>query len=135
MATHPAQTLTIEPGPWTDEAALWLEQARGAATLADLKAQAENGAGLFYVRHEGVTVGAFLLRVDQTASGPEGVIVAAAAALKGVDMVESCMPTIERKFLGCKFLRYHTGRPALARKLARRGFVPAEIVSIKTLGA
>ena len=135
MATDPAQTLTIEPGPWTDEAALWLEQAKGAATLADLKAQAESGAALFYVRHEGVTVGAFLLRVDQTAQGPEGVIVAAAAALQGVDMIASCMPTIESKFIGCKFVRYHTGKPALARKLARMGYVPAEIVSIKTIGA
>ena len=50
-------------------------------------------------------------------------------------MIASCMPAIESKFLGCKFLRYHTGRPALARKLARMGYVPAEIVSIKTLGA
>lgn len=135
MATDTAQTLTIEAGPWTDEAAHWLDQAKGAATLVDLHHQAENGAALFYVRHQGQTVGAFLLRIDQTASGPEGVIVAAAAKLAGVDMIETCMPTIEAKFEGCRFLRYHTGHPALARKMARRGFVPCEIVSIKTLGA
>jgi hypothetical protein len=134
MENPQAQHLTIEAGTWTDEAAHWLAQAKGAATMADLIAQAKQG-GLFYVRHQGQTVGAFLLRIDQTASGPEGVIVAAAAKLAGVDMIESCMPTIEGKFSGCKFLRYHTGSPALARKMARRGFVPAEIVSIKTLGA
>jgi hypothetical protein len=132
---HDPQTLTLEAGEWTDEAALWLDQAKGAATLDDLKAQTESGAVLFYVRHEGITVGAFLLRVDQTASGAEGVIVAAAAQLRGVDMIASCMPAIESKFTGCKFVRFHTGQPALARKLARVGYVPAEIVSIKTLGA
>lgn len=135
MATDTAQTLTIEPGPWTDEAAQWLDQAKGAATLVDLHQQATAGASLFYVRHNGDTVGAFLLRIDQTASGPEGVIVAAAAKLDGVDMIESCMPAIESKFVGCRLVRYHTGRPAIARKMARRGYVPCEIVSIKTLGA
>lgn len=134
MATDP-QTLTLEAGAWTDEAALWLEQAKGAATLADLKHQAETGAALFYVRHEGVTVGAFLLRVDNAPSGAEGVIVAAAAQLRGVDMIASCMPAIEAKFIGCTTVRFHTGTPALARKLARRGYVAREIVSIKKLGA
>lgn len=135
MATDTAQTLTIEPGPWTDEAAHWLQQATGAATLADLQKQATAGAALFYIRHQGETVGAFLLRIDQTASGDEGVIVAAAAQMAGVDMIESCMPAIEQKFIGCKTVRYHTGKPALARKMARRGYMPCEIVSIKTLRA
>ena len=129
---HDPQELTIEPGPWSDAAAHWLDQAKGAATLADLQEQAETGAALFYVKHQGATVGAFLLRVDQTASGADGVIVAAAAELRGVDMIASCLPAIEEKFIGCTAVRFHTGNPALARKLARSGYVGAEIVCIKT---
>ena len=131
MATDP-QTLSIEPGKWGPEADHWLTGAAGA-DLLDIKSQLEHGAALFYVKHEGATVGAFVLRVDMLASGAEGVIVAASAKLAGVDMIETCMPAIESKFVGCKSIRYHTRHPALARKLARRGFVAREIVCSKAV--
>lgn len=134
MATDP-QALTIEPGAWTAEADHWLSQTGSAGELLDYKSQHESGASLFYIKAGGQTVGAFLLRVDTTATGNEGVIVAAAAQLEGVDMIATCMPAIEGLFVNCARIRYHTKTPALARKLARMGYAPAEIVSIKHLGA
>lgn len=131
MAHDTQQTLTIEAGAWGPDAEVWLEQATASATLADLKAQAEGGGQVFYVRHQGATVGAFLLRVDMTATGGEGVIVAAAAKLDGVDMIASCLPAIESKFQGCRRIRYHTETPALARKLGAWGYTAREIVCMK----
>lgn len=128
---HDPQTLTIEAGAWGPDAEVWLEQATASATIADLKAQAEGGGQVFYIRHQGATVGAFLLRVDMTATGAEGVIVAAAAKLNGVDMIASCLPAIEAKFQGCQRIRYHTENPALARKLGAWGYRAQEIVCVK----
>lgn len=130
---HDSQSLTIEPGAWGPDAAAWLSQALGHSTIEDLKGQLEQGAALFYIRHEGATVGAFLLRVDHTEKGAEGVIVAGAAALDGVDMMAACMPAIEARFKGCTSLRYHTNSPAVMRKLARFGYVPREIIAVKEI--
>lgn len=130
MATDP-QALTLEAGDWAPDAEIWLAQALASATLDDLRRQWEQGAQLFRVKHQGSTVGAFLLRVDQTARGPQGVIVAAAAALQGVDMIDTCMPAIESMFKGVRSIRYHTKQPALARKMARIGYQASEIICIK----
>ncbi len=133
MANDPQQkSLTIEPGEWNAEADHLIGLTVQHATPADIRHQVQHGgARLFFIRHEGVTCGAFVLRVDETPSGAEGVIVAAAAHLRGVDMIGSCMPAIESLFIGCKSIRYHTAIPALARKLARMGYTPREIVCFK----
>lgn len=128
------QTLSLEPGAWGTDAEAWLSRTGNAGDLGEYRAQLESGAArLFYVRHEGATVGAFLLRVDTTTTGNEGVIVAAAAELAGVDMTASCLPAIESLFVNCARVRYHTSRPALARKLTQHGYRPFEIVSMKDL--
>lgn len=128
------QALTLEPGAWGPDAEAWLSRTGNAGDLGDYRAQLDGGAArLFYVRHEGNTVGAFLLRVDTTSTGNEGVIVAAAAELAGVDMIATCLPAIEGLFVNCARVRYHTSLPALARKLTRSGFRPFEIVCIKEL--
>lgn len=134
MAAHP-EKLTIAPASWGPDVAAWLDRARGAASLADLEAQAGEGGRVFAIMADGETVGAFLLRVDQTADGPEGVIVAAAAELAGIDMVASCLPGIEALFVDVRAIRYHTARPALARRLAGLGYAPAELVCRKTIEA
>lgn len=129
-----SQALSLEPGAWGPDAQAWLSRTGNAGDLADYRAQFDSGAArLFYIRHQGETVGAFLLRVDTCASGNEGVIVAAAAELAGVDMIASCLPAIESMFIGCTRVRYHTSLPALARKMARHGYRPFEIVCIKDL--
>lgn len=78
-------------------------------------------------------LGAFVLRVDHGPMGSEGVIVAAAGHLPGHDLIEICLPTIEKLFTDCTAIRYHTARPALARRLVSHGYGPAEIVCRKEL--
>jgi len=128
-----AQKLSIQPGEWGPEAERLLPLALQYATLKEIRAQVENGARLFYVTQGAETVAAFVLRVDHTAEGSEGVIVAAAGKLKGGDLMATCMPAIESLFIGCKSIRYHTARPAVARKMAMLGYRPAEIVCTKIL--
>jgi hypothetical protein len=131
---HGPQTLTFEAAQWADESAYWLAQATGPDCLGDIRAQVENGtARLFHIKALSATVGAFVLRVDTTTRGAEGVIVSAAAALHGVDMIASCLPAIERMFNGCRAIRYHTTRAALVRRLGAMGYNAAEIVAIKEL--
>lgn len=129
-----AQTLTFEAAQWADKSAHWLAQAIGHDSLSDIREQVTNGgARLFHIYAGAEIVGAFVLRVDTTARGPQGVIVAAAAKVHGVDMIASCLPAIERMFVGCTSIRYHTTRAALARRLAGMGYRAAEIVSIKEI--
>lgn len=131
---HDPQALTITPGAWGPSADRIIAQAHQQATPAEIRAQVEGGgASLFYVLAGGETVGAFVLRVDRTAEGAEGVIVSGAGSLPGVDLIAACMPSIERLFVGVRAIRYHTARPALARRLARMGYGPTEIVCRKEL--
>ena len=125
--------MTIEPGPWSADAEVWLSKALGHSTIDDLKSQWEQGAALFYVRHQGATVGAFLLRVDKTERGGEGVIVAVSVEVPGIDMMNTIMASIESRFQGCKTLRFNTNNAALLRKLARIGYMPREIIAVKEI--
>lgn len=131
---HDPQSLTIEPGDWTNEADRLIAQAHQHASTAEIRAQVEGGAArLFYVKHAGAIVGAFVLRVDSTADGAEGVIVSGAGGMPGVNLVDSCLPAVETLFQGVKAIRYHTARPALARRLAAHGYQASEIVCRKTI--
>lgn len=129
---HDPQTLTIEPGQWGAAADRLIGLAAPFGTLSDIRAQVESGAArLFYAKHEGGIVLAFVLRVDTTANGDEGVIVAAGGDMQGIDLTASCLPAIESLFLNCARIRYHTQNPALARKLSRLGYAAREIVCFK----
>lgn len=131
MATDP-QTLSIEPGAWGTAADRLIGLAAHHGTLPDIRAQVQSGAArLFYVMQGEAIAAAFVLRVDQTAQGAEGVIVAAGGDAPGVDLSQSCMPAIESLFVDCVRIRYHTASPALARKLSRMGYMPREIVCFK----
>lgn len=124
----------IRPVDWSDDAARVLARAVPFAAVADLMRQIdEAGARLFEVIAESGRVGFYLLRVDRTANGAEGVIVAAAGGLGGVDLVELILPAIEKQFIGCGVVRIHTARPGLAKKLSRVGYTSGEIVLRKTL--
>lgn len=139
MATHtPGKVnpplLTIAPGAWCDEAAWWVSQAVRALYLPAIRAQVENElASLFFVAVDGVTCGCFVVRIDRFATHDEGVIMAAAGELPGIDLIATCLPDIEAKFKGCTAVRYHTERPAVARKMARWGYVADEIICRKEL--
>lgn len=122
--------LTITMGVWCERTAELIGQALQHATTDQIKKQLDHGAKLFHITHQGEIVGAFVLRID---NGTEGVIVAGTAKLQGVDMLTAVMPEIEKRFVGCKTVRYHTARPALAKRLLKMGYAPREIVCMKTL--
>jgi hypothetical protein len=131
MANDAQARLTIGPAQWGPDAERLLPAALAGATLADLRNQVENGAQLFHICAGAAVVVALVLRVDHTATGSEGVIVAASGGLAGVDLVASCMPAIEAQFSGVSRYRIHTARPGLVRKLAKQGYGPREIVCYK----
>lgn len=133
-------TLTFRRGEWSQDARLWLVQALQFATVAEIRHQIDHcGAQLYYIeQYGGITnkahiVGAFVLRVDHGPDGSEGVIVAAAGSIPGHDLIEICLPQIERLFVGCVSIRYHTARAALARRLVSHGYQSGEIVCRKKL--
>jgi hypothetical protein len=134
MAHEQNEKLTIAAGEWGPDADRLIAQALTHATVADIRHQVEHqGARLFFVEHSGKRAGAFVLRVDQTPSGAEGVIVAGAGHIDGVDMMGTCMPHIETLFKNCVAIRYHTARAALARRLLALGYEPVEIVCKKRM--
>lgn len=125
--------LTLEAGPWSSAADAWIAQAITHASVADIRAQVESGAQLCYAKVDGMTVGACVLRIDCLAEWNEGVIVAAAASLCGVDLIDSLLPLIEGKFKGCRRLRFHTSNTALLRRMAMFGYGVQEVVGCKEL--
>lgn len=125
--------LTIKVAPWSPEAAAALALALPFADVAELQTQVEHGAVLYAVEHAGAAVAWYVLRVELGPDSDEGVIVAAAGDLPGVDLTAAVVPVIEKQFIGCKTLRFHTARPGMARKMARLGYAAGEIVLRKTL--
>ena len=124
------KTLTIQAGEWCHKTASLIAQALQHATVDQVHQQVVNGAALFHIMHGDDMVGAFVLRID---GADEGVIVAATAKLDGVDMTHTVVPEMEKRFIGCKTVRYHTARPALAKKMTSLGYAPCEIVCVKKL--
>lgn len=126
--------ISVEAGPWASDVEPWIGQALATASMQDIRGQVEAGAVLFRVLHGAQTVGAFVLRVDRTEHGPQGVIVAGAAAFGDVDMLATVIPVIEAKFQGVQSIRFHTQKPALVRKMARQGYRVQEVICVKEAG-
>jgi len=123
------KVVRLEPAEWGADAERLVPLALQHATVAEIRRQVETGAAALWHVLEGEAVRAvFVLRVDHDADGSEGVIVAAAGACRGVDLTAALLPHVERLFLGCRAVRIHTARPGMARKLARMGYVPREVV-------
>lgn len=127
--------LIVYPAPWSDAIADILQRAAVHATRAELQQQHQHGARCYAVACDGQVVGAYLLRIDSTARGLEGVVLAAAGHLDGVELIESLLHVIEIQFRqnDCTSIRIHTSRPGIARKLDRAGYRSAEIVLSKKL--
>jgi hypothetical protein len=131
---HDQKTLTLEAGTWGPEADRLIALAHQYATPSQIRHQVEQGgARLFYVMDEGHIVGAFVLRIDSTPEGAEGVIVSAAGHVDGVDLIATCLPAIERLFVDVQTIRFHTASPALARRMAAMGYGAGEIVCRKKI--
>ena len=129
--------LTLKPcAEWSPQAAGWLARAVDTLLdLEDLRAQFKNGAALFEIQSEGECIGAFLLRVEDSVHGSVGVVVAASGDLRGVSLLSTVLPEIEKLFLGCKYLRVHSSRAGMASRLLKHGYKPLEVVYGKTLHA
>lgn len=125
--------MTIDPAVWSDDAGQVLAAAVSHASVEDIRRQVEAGAALFQVTAKGAVVGYYVLRVDKLSAGCEGVLVAAAGRIPGVDLTAALVPVIERQFIGCVSMRVHTNRPGLVKKLAAQGYGGAEIVVRKRL--
>lgn len=128
------QALTIAAAAWSPAAADILTGAAPRGSLPDIRHQVESGrAALFEVSQAGAVVAAFVLRLDPSESGTEGVIVAGAGRVRDIDLTVHLLPHIEARFNGCKAIRMHTDQPAVARKLARHGYGLQELVLRKDI--
>ena len=127
------EQLTVNPAQWNAQAAYWVGQTQQHATTEEIRAQVEQGgASMFEIRNQaGEVCGAFVLRIEQRNTGPEGVILSAAAKLPGVDMVGAMLEHIESRFVDCNSIRMHTAIPALARRVAAFGYGVTELVCTK----
>lgn len=128
-----AQEITVQAVPWSDDAEAALSLACGTVwhiSVDTLGRRVAEGAALFQVIAEGAVVGYYVLAVD----GDEGVLLAAAGRVNGVDLTDCLMPIIEAQFVGCASLRVHTSRPGLVKKLVKNhGYNGVEIVVRKAL--
>ena len=102
--------------------------------LDEVRRQVEQGGALlFQARRAGTCICAFVLRIDELAAGPQGVIVAAAGDGGDVNLTDTLLPAMEGMFSGCTSVRIHTRRRGLAKKLMERGYAFEEIVLTREL--
>ena len=128
------KVLTVGPCDWSEPAARLIAMAVQHAAPLEIRNQVQSGvASLFGVQVGGELAAVFVLRVDRDSLGSEGVIVAAAGRVPGVDLTAVVLPHVEAMFRDCRAVRIHTARPGMARKLVRAGYRPSEIVFAKDL--
>lgn len=126
--------LTITAQDWTQHAADLLAAAVPNCSILDIKQQIDDEhAQLFRVDKGFQFIGYYVLRIDYLTEHNEGVIIAAVGKDSSIDLTLEIIPAIEKQFIGCKFLRIHTARPGLVKKLNAIGFNPLEFVMIKGL--
>jgi hypothetical protein len=120
---------------WTPEIEALIQSAIASGSLADIKAQVNNGAQLWAVNDDDYeALGAFVLRIDHFQGFSEGVLVAGAGQIEGVDCTALVLPIVEKMFTGCQSMRIHTNRPGLMKKLVSRyGYSASEIILRKAL--
>ncbi len=128
------ETLKASAAEWSEEAAHMLAPSVPFGSVEDLAGQVQSGAAvLFKVERGGAVVAFYILRIDQLPSGNEGVLVAAGGR-DDFDLTANMLPHIERQFSGCRWIRIHTARPGLVRKLTtKHGYGAAEMVMRKVL--
>ena len=125
------KTLTIEPGAWSPAASEYIARALVHASPDEVRAQVDAGAALFYVKADDVLIGCYVLRIDQTSTGREGVIVAAGGDYCGVDLIGVLLPKMEAQFTGVDRVRIHTSRAGMGKRLAAAGYRAKELVFSK----
>lgn len=117
--------------PWSDWHTVQLARAVGDSPLCTVnvyREMVEQGtARLFTLRDTaGNPVACYLLTIDLVEGYREAVIVAAAST--GTALTAHVLEHIKRQCAGCDFIRAHTWRPGMVRKLKAAGFGYAETV-------
>lgn len=127
------EKIVIDADTWSDDIEQLLAEAGG---VQDVRKQVQAGsAQLFSVWRGEKRVAAFVLRVEETAGGYEGVIVAAAGKDDQINLTDEVLPFIEGMFRDVDCVRIHTARRGLAKKLLLRGYQCDEIVLRKKVRA
>jgi hypothetical protein len=123
-----ANDLRISSCKWSDEAARVLEASTqwfSLATVEDYKRLLERDTDAQLYRlddAEGKPLGFAILKIERFSGGAEGVIIAAAAQVEGVELTELLMPRLESLFDGVSSYRITTAREGLVWKLNRMGW-------------
>ena len=130
---HDQEKLISQPVGWSEEAESILAHAVTGGGTENIGRQIAAGAQLFRLTHGNALIGYYVLRVDHLATHSEGVFVAGAGRHPDIDLTATALPIIERQFIGCEYIRIHTARAGLVKKLAGIGYEPLEFVMRKKL--
>lgn len=123
----------VIPGAWSEAAHRYIQSALVHASANEVRAQVDSGsAALFYAFVGEKMIGAYVLRIDSSTHGPEGVVVAAGGDNCGIDLIATVMPVIEKQFMNVTEIRVHTSRRGMVKSLVEKhGYEEREIVLSK----
>ena len=128
--------LTLERCAWSEQAGRVLERSTRMAPCTtardyrDLLA-IDPSAHLYHGTVDGKIVGYVLLRTEHFSMGSEGVIVAVAGRLPGMDLIDAFLPAIEREFKGVAAYRFTSARRGLLRKMKSLGYYATHVTMRK----
>lgn len=131
--------LRIRRCQWSEDAASALVASTKwfpLATVDDyrLLVERDSDAGLYRLEDaQGAIHGYGIFKIERFAKGAEGVIIAVAARVPGVDLTERMLTALEGVFDGVVSYRVTTARPGLIRKLTARGYVQTHAVLRKAV--
>lgn len=130
MSEQPIKSEAVE---WNEEAARLLSRAIHNCDIDDLRIQVENGAALFKLSVGDELAGYYILRIDNLTHWDEAVYVAGAGASTLYDLPKLSIALAQQQVHGCKFLRIHTARAGVVKKMLQMGFKAQEFVLMKEL--
>ncbi len=118
---------------WNDEAAEMLKSAAHNCSIEDLEDQVSYGASLFRLTLDDELLGYYILRVDHLKYWSEAVFVAGAGKTADFDLPKLSVLLAEKQTQNCKYLRIHTARAGVVKKLTQLGYKPQEFIMMKEL--
>jgi len=91
------------------------------------------GCDLYTVHQDERPVCVFALRSEDTPAGREVVVVGAGGKAAGFSLTEIVLPHIEENS-DAEFVRIHTARPGMVKRLRAQGYEAVEVVMRKRVG-
>ena len=129
--------LRLSKAAWSPLAADFLSRIESDCPVEFYRDEVQSGyATLLHVKTPGGDiVAAVVVRIEDTAVGQEFVVVAAGGECAGRLMTLDVLPTLEAfaKSLGCRSVRAHTRRNAVAAGFGRAGYHIDEFVLKKAV--